>query len=62
VRALSAEIKRLGINCEIEIDGGINNETAALAVEAGVTVLVAGSFVFSAEDKGAKVKALKNLG
>ena len=62
VRALSAEIKRLGINCAIEIDGGINNETAALAVEAGVTVLVAGSFVFSAEDKGAKVKALKNLG
>ncbi len=62
VKALSAEIKRLGLNCEIEIDGGINDKTAPLAVEAGVTVLVAGSFVFSAEDKGAKVKGLKALG
>ncbi len=62
VRALSAEIKRQGLCCEIEIDGGINDETATAAVEAGVTVLVAGSFVFSAEDKGAKVRGLKNLG
>lgn len=62
VRALKAEIERQGLNCEIEIDGGINGETAPLAVEAGVTVLVAGSYVFSAEDKGAKVSYLKSLG
>lgn len=62
VRALKAEIERQGLDCEIEIDGGINAETAPLAVNAGVTVLVAGSFVFSAEDKGEKVASLKALG
>ncbi len=62
VRALSEEIKRRGLSCEIEIDGGINTETAPLAVAAGVTVLVAGSFVFSAEDKAERVRGLKALG
>ncbi|MBO7217799.1 MAG: ribulose-phosphate 3-epimerase [Clostridia bacterium] len=61
VRALKAEIERQGLVCEIEIDGGINAETAPLAVEAGVTVLVAGSFVFNAEDKGEKIRGLKAL-
>lgn len=62
VRALKAEIERQGLACEIEIDGGVNAETAPLAVEAGVTVLVAGSFVFNAEDKGEKIRGLKALG
>lgn len=62
VRALKAEIERQGLTCEIEIDGGVNAETAPLAVEAGVTVLVAGSFVFNAEDKGEKIRGLKALG
>ncbi len=62
VRTLKAEIARQGLCCEIEIDGGINGETAPLAVEAGVTVLVAGSYVFSATDKGEKVSSLKALG
>lgn len=62
VRALKAEIERQGLSCEIEIDGGVNAETAPLAVEAGVTVLVAGSFVFNAEDKGEKIRGLKALG
>jgi ribulose-phosphate 3-epimerase len=46
VSALKKEIERLGIKCDIEIDGGINEETAPLAVEAGVDVLVAGSYLF----------------
>ena len=62
VRALKAEIEGQGLTCEIEIDGGVNAETAPLAVEAGVTVLVAGSFVFNAEDKGEKIRGLKALG
>ncbi len=62
VRALKAEIERQGLSCEIEIDGGINAQTAPLAVDAGVTVLVAGSFVFNAEDKGEKIRGLKALG
>ena len=47
---LRDEIKRQNLDVEIEVDGGINKETARLAVEAGATVLVAGSFIFSAED------------
>ena len=61
VRKIKAEAERQGLNPEIEIDGGINDETAPLAVEAGVTVLVAGNFIFSAEDKKAKIKAIKKL-
>ncbi|MGA9226573.1 MAG: ribulose-phosphate 3-epimerase, partial [Mesobacillus sp.] len=37
-------------NLEIEVDGGVNEETAKLCVEAGATVLVAGSAVFNKED------------
>jgi ribulose-phosphate 3-epimerase len=35
---------------DIEIDGGINYETAKLAVDAGVNVLVAGSFIFNSKN------------
>ena len=37
-------------NKDIEIDGGINYETAKLSIEAGVNVLVAGSFIFGSKD------------
>lgn len=46
VKALRAEIDKNGYNTLIEIDGGINGETAPLAIEAGVDVIVAGSFLF----------------
>ncbi len=62
VAALKKEIERLGLDVEIEIDGGINAETAPLAVEAGVTVLVAGSYIIGSEDLNNRVKALKALG
>ncbi len=57
---LKAEIKRQNLNIELEIDGGINAETAPLAVKAGADVLVAGSFIFSASDMAATVNNLKN--
>ena len=44
---------------DIEVDGGINNETAAKAVQAGANVLVAGSSLFKAKDFGKAVKELK---
>lgn len=61
VRALKAESERLGLNLEIEIDGGINAETAPLAVEAGVSVLVAGNYIFSADNIDEIVKSIKAL-
>lgn len=44
---------------EIEVDGGVNEETAMLCVEAGATVLVAGSAVFNKEDRAAAIASLK---
>lgn len=61
LRALKAEAERQGLSIELEIDGGINAETAPLAVEAGATVLVAGNYIFSAENIPATVKNIKSL-
>ena len=58
---LRDEINRRNLSVELEVDGGINAETASLAVNAGATVLVAGNYIFSAEDMGATVKTIKNL-
>jgi ribulose-phosphate 3-epimerase len=40
-----------GLNCEIEVDGGVDPETAALVAKAGARVLVSGSSIFGS-DKG----------
>ena len=45
---------------EIEVDGGINEDTAKLAIEAGADVLVAGSYVFGANNYNEAIKKLKN--
>ena len=60
VKALRNEIDSKGYNTLIEIDGGINGETAVLAVEAGVDVLVAGSYLFTNEMKE-RMEHLKSL-
>ena len=46
VRLLRSEIEARGLHTRIEIDGGINAQSGALAVEAGCDTLVAGSYVF----------------
>jgi ribulose-phosphate 3-epimerase len=47
VRILKRMIEESGRTIALEIDGGINEETAARAVAAGADVLVAGTAVFS---------------
>ncbi len=59
--ALREEITKRGLDILLEVDGGINAETAPLAVNAGADVLVAGNYVFSAEDMKATVEAIKKL-
>ncbi|MFA5842878.1 MAG: ribulose-phosphate 3-epimerase [Candidatus Gracilibacteria bacterium] len=44
---------------EIGVDGGINAETARLAVQAGATLLIAGSYVFKAKNRGAAIEDLR---
>ena len=61
LRKLKSEINRQGLDVLLEIDGGINAETAPLAISAGADVLVAGNYIFSAEDMGQRVKEIKSL-
>jgi len=46
-------------NLDIQIDGGINDQTAKLAIEAGANVLVAGSYILKSDDYGKVVERLK---
>lgn len=50
IRQARRAIQECGVNCEVEVDGGINLETARLVVEAGADVLVVGSAVFGSKD------------
>lgn len=59
IRALRKEIDYRGLKTLIEIDGGVNPETAKLCIEAGADVLVAGSAVFRAPDPAEMIKALR---
>ena len=61
LRALKTEIQRQGVECLLEIDGGINLENASEAAAAGADILVAGSAVFGAQDVEATVTAFKQL-
>jgi len=61
-----AELKSLVVSrklsVDIEVDGGINLETAPQVVKAGANVLVAGSAVFWAKDYKAVIEGLKHAG
>ncbi len=59
--ALKNECAKRGLNIDLEVDGGINGETAPMAVKAGANVLVAGNYIFSAPDMAARVKEIKSL-
>ncbi|HXJ21488.1 MAG TPA: ribulose-phosphate 3-epimerase [Polyangia bacterium] len=52
IRELRAEIDRRGLSVDIEVDGGIAPDTAPAVIAAGATVLVAGTSVFHAKDRG----------
>ena len=59
LRALRQMIDREGLCCQLEVDGGIDPDTAPLAIDAGATVLVAGSAVFGKADRAAAIQALR---
>ncbi len=59
IRQLAALREELGLHYEIEVDGGINSQTAPICIEAGVDVLVAGSAVFGKENYAEAISALK---
>lgn len=61
-RHLSALCEKLGVSPLIEIDGGINEATAPLVVEAGADVLVAGNAVFGDPDPAAALARIREAG
>ena len=61
VKRLKQMILEKGLNTLIEVDGGVQDETAPRLVAAGVDVLVSGSYVFKAADPLATIKGLKTL-
>ena len=60
VRVARAAIDEQRLPVEIEIDGGINVETAPSAAAAGVDILVAGSAIFHAADPAAAARAIRD--
>lgn len=59
IREVRAIIDRCNPACELEVDGGVGPGNAKAVVEAGATVLVAGSAVYGAEDPAKAIEALR---
>ena len=59
VEFLRREIDCRGLSCELEVDGGVNPDTARICIDAGADVLVAGSDVFKAADRAARIAQLR---
>ena len=61
VKLIREKANELGLtDLDIEVDGGINLETAPLVVKAGANVLVTGNVLFSAEDKTKRLQELRD--
>ena len=61
VKRLKQMINDKGLQTLIEVDGGVQAETAPRLVAAGVDILVSGSYIFKAKDPIATIKGLKDL-
>ncbi|WP_252313836.1 ribulose-phosphate 3-epimerase [Sinobaca sp. H24] len=59
VKELRSIIDEKQYKAEIEIDGGVNEKTAKLCVEAGADVLVAGSAIYSQKDRAGAIAAIR---
>ena len=59
IATLKAEMERIGIVKDIEVDGGVSSSNARALKEAGATMLVAGSSVFKAEDPAQAIAYLR---
>lgn len=61
IKRLRALISATGSKALIEVDGGVNSETAPQLALAGADILVAGSYVFKSPDPDAAIRHLKSL-
>lgn len=61
VRRLREMIESSGSSALIEVDGGVNEHTGSMLSRAGADILVAGSYVFGADDPHSRINILKSL-
>ncbi len=61
IRRLRSLITKTNSKALIEVDGGVHEETAPRLVEAGVDVLVSGSYIFDSDDPEGVIRQLKRL-
>jgi len=52
-------LRKMHPELDIEVDGGINQDTIGTALDAGANVIVAGSYVFSGQDMRARIESLR---
>lgn len=60
IKTLRQEIERRGLDTDIQVDGGVDSETALACKEAGANVLVAGSYIFKSDDVKEAINILKS--
>ena len=53
------KIVKSGKIIDLEVDGGINQDTAKLAIQAGANILVSGSYIFNSDDYKKAINTLK---
>ncbi|MDV2685382.1 ribulose-phosphate 3-epimerase [Alkalihalophilus lindianensis] len=61
IEEASSYVKQHGFDIEIEVDGGVNPETAELCIDAGANVLVAGSAIYNKEDRAKAIAEIRGL-
>lgn len=59
IKRLRAMIEAAGLDVDVQVDGGINDKTSKIVREAGANIIVAGSYVYGAEDTKAAISSLK---
>jgi ribulose-phosphate 3-epimerase len=60
VHTVRDEAARRNLNLDIEVDGGINHESAALCAQQGANVFVAGNYVFKSKNYGERIGAIRS--
>jgi len=61
IENIRKKIEKSGKKIELEVDGGINDQTCRIAVEAGADVLVSGSYIFGSGNYQQAIQNLKKI-
>ncbi len=60
VKTVYEAAKNSGCAVDIEVDGGVNDQTARVCAEHGANLLVAGSYIFGSDDYGARIRGIRD--